>query len=149
MGLATLAEPYYKESHARGARTQSLFRNANERAIEINEAFSLAIEHGDWICECADPACFEQIPLTMKEYEAVRASPIRFAVAPSAEHFFEDLEVVIEKNDLFWVVEKTGTAGELAAKIDPRRVGLRRESLPSPSEEEGFGSRGGWGRRSR
>jgi hypothetical protein len=122
-----LTETHYIENEARGARTQSLFRDVNERVMTINQAFSIAIAHADWICECADPACSERISLTMEEYEAVRASPIRFAVAPGAEHFFEELEVV---------VEKTGTAGELAAQIDPRRVGLRGESLPSPLEKE-------------
>jgi hypothetical protein len=134
--LVALTETYYIENEARGARTQSLFRDVNERVMDINEAFSIAIAHADWICECADPACSERISLTMQEYEAVRASPIRFAIAPSAEHFFDHLEVVIEKNDRFWVVEKTGTAGELAAKVDPRRVGLRGESIPSPQEKE-------------
>jgi streptogramin lyase len=131
-----LTETHYIENEARGARTQSLFRDVNERVMTINQAFSIAIAHADWICECADPACSERISLTMEEYEAVRASPIRFAVAPGAEHFFEELEVVVDKNERFWVVEKTGTAGELAAQIDPRRVGLRGESLPSPLEKE-------------
>ena len=136
MGLVTLTEAYYNENEARGARTQSLFRDVNERVMDINEAFGIAIAHADWICECADTACTERIFLTMQEYEAVRASPIRFAIAPSAEHFFEDLEVVVDKSERFWVVEKTGTAGELAAKIDPRRIGLRGESFPSPLEKE-------------
>jgi hypothetical protein len=125
MGVVTLTETQYDEQQARGARTQSLYRDVNERVQEVNETFSIAIAHGHWICECADDSCVDRISLSMDEYEAVRASPIRFAVAPSAEHFFPELEVVVEKTDRFWVVEKTGAAGELAAKVDPRRVGLR------------------------
>src|ERR671914_2115126 len=120
-----MSKTQYDQAEARGARTQSLFRDVNERVLDINEAFSIAIEHGDWICECADQACSERISLTLEEYEAVRASPIRFAVAPSEEHFFAELEFVVEKNERFWVVEKTGTAGALVARADPRRVGLR------------------------
>jgi hypothetical protein len=129
MGLVTLTETYYDENQARGARTQSLYRDVNERVLDINDAFSVAIAHGDWVCECADQTCSERISLTMEEYELVRASPIRFAIAPSAEHFVEELEVVVAKNNRFWIVEKTGTAGELAAKTDPRRVGLRGASF--------------------
>lgn len=131
MGLVTLTETQYDEVQARGARTQSLYRDVNERVLDINNAFSIAITHGDWICECADDSCSERIPLSIEEYEAVRASPIRFAIAPGVEHFFAELEVLVEKNERFWVVEKTGTAGELAAKVDPRRVGLRGGSFGS------------------
>jgi hypothetical protein len=121
----------YDEQQARGARTQSLFRNVNERVQDVNEAFSIAIPHGDWVCECAKESCSERISLSMEEYEAIRSSPIRFAIAPSAEHFFSELEVVVEKNERFWVVEKTGTAGALAANADPRRLGIRAGSFGS------------------
>ncbi len=110
---------------ARGARTQSLYRDVNERVKEINEAFSAYAPLGDWICECADDACSERIMVTPEEYEAVRGNPRRFAVAPAEHHVFRELERLVEKHERFWVVEKDGVAGELAAKVDPRAVGLR------------------------
>jgi hypothetical protein len=123
-----MTDTTYDESQALGARTQSLYRDVNERVLEINEAFSVAVPLGDWVCECADHSCVERIPLTMEEYEAVRANAMRFAIAPSAPHFFPELENVVTKTERYWVVEKTGTAGELAAKVDPRKFGVRGKS---------------------
>ena len=112
------------EREARAARTQSLFRDVNERVREVNEAFGEYIPHGDWLCECADDACSERIALTHSEYEAVRADGSRFAVAPSEAHVFPEVEDVTKQTDRYWIVEKRGIAGELTKKIDPRRVGL-------------------------
>ena len=116
---------------ARGARTQSLFRDVNERVREINEAFSTVVPHGDWICECADDACSQRIALTLEEYEIVRADPRRFIVAPSDPHFLPELERIHERAERYWVVEKYGLAGDLAAKVDPRAVGLRGRNVAS------------------
>jgi hypothetical protein len=110
---------------ALGARTQSLFRDVNERVREIHASFADFVPLGDWVCECAENDCGERIQLTIEEYESVRANPKRFAVAASDEHVFDDIEDVVERKDRFWVVEKDGPAGELAARVDPRRVGLR------------------------
>ncbi len=41
----------YDERAARGARSQSLFRDVNERVREINVAFSAALPLAEWICE--------------------------------------------------------------------------------------------------
>ncbi len=112
-----------EEREARGARTQSLFRDVNERVRAINEGFSSVLPHGDWVCECADDACTERIAVSWEEYESVRADPKRFVVTP--EHVYEEIEDVIEQNERFWIVEKRGLAGEMAAQVDPRRVGLR------------------------
>jgi hypothetical protein len=115
----------YEERAARGARSQCLFRDVNERVKEINHAFGTVIVLGDWMCECADDECTERIALTHEEYEAVRADARRFAVAPSDDHVFHEIEDVVERMERYWVVEKSGKAGELAASVDPRAVGLR------------------------
>jgi hypothetical protein len=111
--------------HALGARTQSLFRDVNERVREINAAFSDYVPLGDWVCECAENGCVERVPLTITEYEEPRSDPATFAVAPGDAHVFPEIEDVVVRNERFWVVRKTGTAAELAAMVDPRRVGLR------------------------
>ena len=108
---------------ARGARTQSLFRDVNERVNEINTAFGALIPLSEWICECDDDTCSERMELTQGEYEAVRLDPRRFAVLPG--HFNSRIEQLAEQTERYWVVEKFGVAGDLAAKVDPRRVGLR------------------------
>jgi hypothetical protein len=41
-------------------------------------------------------------------------------VAPSDPHVFLDVELVTERHDRYWVVEKFGTAGAEAGRLDPR-----------------------------
>jgi hypothetical protein len=108
-----------KESiDVRGAKNQSLFRDVNERVKDVNDVFSVVTPVGDWVCECADTACSERILLTLEQYEAIRASGTHFAVAP--EHVYPEIELVVERTDGYWVVEKEGHAAELAEKFDPR-----------------------------
>ena len=102
----------------RGAKTQSLYREVNERVKSISEGFNSILPVSDWFCECADTACDERIELTPAKYEEVRAIGIRFVVAPG--HVYPNIERTVEKADGYWVVEKHGDAGELAAKFDPR-----------------------------
>lgn len=72
------------------------------------------------ICECSDHGCLERVgPLTLGEYEAVRADPRRFIIA--ANHQALDVERVLEMNATFWVVEKReGVPAEVARELDPR-----------------------------
>ena len=67
--------------------------------------------------------------LAMDEYEALRSDPRHFALLP--EHFNPGIERVMERNEQYWVVEEFGIAGDLAAKVDPRKVGLRGQSDPA------------------
>ncbi len=111
------------EEQVRGARTQSLFRDVNERVRAINATFSEVMPLGDWVCECFDQSCSERIALSPEEYEQVRADAARFAVAPG--HVEARIEDVVEQNERYWVVEKFGVGAVLCVKVDPRRVGLR------------------------
>jgi hypothetical protein len=120
-----MATQPHDEHAARSARTQCLFRDVNERVREINEAFSIALPLGDWICECARDECVERLPLSQSEYESIRANARRFLVAPDSLHVVDGIENVVDRSDRFWVVEKIGEAGDLAASVDPRAVGLR------------------------
>jgi hypothetical protein len=108
------------ELAARGARTQSLFRDVNERVKGINTAFSVAVPLGDWVCECANDACTERVALSPEEYEAVRSHAKRFVIAPDESHLYPEIEDVVERSERYWVVQKIGEAGELAARVDPR-----------------------------
>ena len=53
-----------------------------------------------------------------------------FFVAPSDAHVFLDVERVTERNELYWVVEKFGKAGEDA---DPPQPALPRSASTIPS----------------
>ena len=49
------------------------------------------------------------------EWRKVRSQPNRFAVAPG--HVSADIENVIEEQQHFWIIDKQGTAGEVAEKL--------------------------------
>ena len=100
------------------ARNQALFREVNERMRQSGGAFR--VESEDFICECAHDDCFEKIHLSLREYESIRANPRRFFVAPSDAHFVPEAEVVVHKDERYWIVEKRGDDGRAAEKLDPR-----------------------------
>ena len=104
----------------RAAQNQTLYREVNERVASLNDAFNPILPRAEFACECADAACSERIALTTEEYEAVRARADHFAVAPADHHFLPDVERVVEQRDRFWIVEKVGAAGRIAAKMNPR-----------------------------
>jgi hypothetical protein len=91
----------------------------------VNEKVkAIAAVHGtdehvyEFYCECANADCSLQVPATIAEYEAVRAHPTRFLVAP--EHWLPEIETIATKTDVWWVIEKHGDAGRLVEQLDPR-----------------------------
>jgi hypothetical protein len=108
------------ERASRAARNQSFFRQINERVNELNEAFSLVLPLGEWVCECADQSCIERIELSAHDYETVRQNGTRFVVAPGDDHVWPDVEDVTERNERYWVVEKLGEAARVSGDLDPR-----------------------------
>lgn len=109
---------------ARAAKNQALFRGANDRVKELNESFSLVAPLGEWICECANVDCIERVEMSVDAYEAVRRYETRFFVAPSDDHFWPDVERVVELTDGYWVVELTSRDSEVDRDDAPA------ESLP-------------------
>ncbi len=105
----------------RAARNQSLVREYNER-MALSNAVHYWVDppFPDWVCECADQSCEEPVRLAIDEYEAIRKIPTHFLVMPSDEHVVPEVEVVVERTDRYWVVEKTGHAAAVAEKFDPR-----------------------------
>ncbi|MFL5822238.1 MAG: hypothetical protein ACJ764_02225 [Solirubrobacteraceae bacterium] len=105
------------EVQQRTARNEAIFR-------EINEG----IRRGHWPgeedsinsfrCECASLGCTEMLSLSFRSYERVRGNPRRFIVAPGHERL--DVEVVVETQPTYLVVQKVGEAGETAEAADPR-----------------------------
>ena len=102
----------------RAASNEALFRRVNERLEEINETFSPLTDTFEFVCECADASCAEQIDLSIREYEDVRREPTRFIVKP--HHVLPTDERVLEKHRDYFIVEKTGRAGERARRLDER-----------------------------
>jgi hypothetical protein len=97
------------------AKNEVIFREVNERVREVVPSENGGI---DFLCECGDENCVEQIALTTQEYERVRDDPVQFFVKPG--HEIEDVEEVIEENDRFLLVKKHVEEQEIARRADPR-----------------------------
>lgn len=106
------------ERERRLGENEALFRHVNERIKEIGESFSLVSTHTTFVCECADPACTEQLALRLEEYAAIRANPERFLIVPG--HEAPDVEEVVEHHGRYAVVEKrAGGPAALARETAP------------------------------
>lgn len=110
-----------KSAADRVARNQALFRSVNEQIETRNERFGVTLERINFVCECADEHCMEQVAVTLSEYEDVRRVPTHFIV--KAGHVYRDFERVVETiEDEYVVVEKFGEAGKQAIRLDQRRA---------------------------
>jgi len=96
---------------------ESVFREINER-IEAGTWISSPTERVAFACECAALRCNVLVELTVSEYEAVRAHPRRFLLAPG--HELPAIETVVHRSDGYVVVEKAGDAAKAAEATDPR-----------------------------
>jgi hypothetical protein len=103
------------------ATNETVFREMNEWTLEANDARFGAERPPDvYLCECSDRRCTQPISLTRREYEAVRAVGVRFAIA--LDHENPEIEHVRAENDRFATVEKfLGSGARIARATDPRR----------------------------
>jgi hypothetical protein len=108
-------------AEAEKAKTQSLFREVNERINDVSMQRASFDMPQDVICECAQPECSELITMNAVEYRGLRSRSTWFVIAPLEEHFFPEVESIVTKNGHYWVVEKHGKAGAVAEKLDPRK----------------------------
>jgi len=101
----------------RKARTESAFREVNERIAENAVRFEAGST--EFICECDDPQCTARVEATLEEYEQVRADGATFLLAPG--HGDKSIEEVVEHHGHFMVVEKVhATARALVRRLNPR-----------------------------
>ncbi len=102
------------EQPGKGAHTENLFREINERIVDLTDT----LPGVELMCECVNERCKATVVLAQDEYEAVRRSPSRFVVTPG--HVAVEIERTVESYDRYLVVEKIGEAGKTAARLDPR-----------------------------
>jgi hypothetical protein len=103
------------------ATNETIFREMNEWTEEANDA-RLGVDRSIdvYLCECSDRRCSDPISLTRREYEAVRAVPVRFAIALNHEN--PEIDRVLFENERFATVEKFyGAAAMIARDTNPRR----------------------------
>lgn len=106
---------------ARAARNQSLFREVNERIVELSHRFGDEARPNAYLCECLNAECSATIEVPYDEYERLREQGNRFFVLPGHED--RAIEDVVETTPRYVVVEKIGVAREIAESADPRSAG--------------------------
>lgn len=100
------------------AQRQNLFRNANERI----EHAAAAVGHTGprpFICECSLDGCVENVAVDGATYDEVRGHGARFVTLPG--HEIAAIEVIVERNEIYQVVEKTDLFAEIAVSGNPRQ----------------------------
>ena len=99
---------------SRAAKNEALFREVNERIVELTETFEA--EGLEIICECSDTGCGDTFRVTTTEYDSIRAAGNRFAVISGHED--ASVEHPVDRNERFTVVEKIGESGAVARALD-------------------------------
>lgn len=109
------------------ARTESLFRDVNERIAETAKRF--VAEDAVFVCECADAGCDERLPAQLDDYQQVREDGVRFLVAPGHEE--AEYERVLYRNHEYQVVAKNKNRrlAQAVEELDPR------SDEPSPGDQ--------------
>ena len=99
------------------AQNEALFREVNERVETL--AHHLGPEDPyEFLCECANADCTFRIKLPLSTYESVRADTRQFIVLPL--HYTPEVEELAVKEEKYWIVRKTGEAGDYVDQLDPR-----------------------------
>jgi hypothetical protein len=104
------------------AENEATFRDANEQ-IQARARELEFPEPVPFLCECGDPDCHEIISVSPDAYADVRTRSTQFLVAPGHEDVSGSSGRVVAEHDGHLVVEKTGVAGAVAARRDPRPPG--------------------------
>ena len=100
------------------ARTESLFRDVNERIAET--AKSLGSDRAVFVCECADSECDQRFEVRLETYESVRADGTRFLVVIGHEE--PRYEKVLQGRSNLRVVskDKDERVRRAVCDLDPR-----------------------------
>ena len=107
-----------REQRVRAAHNQAVFREVNERVEELHDQLA-SRGTAEFVCECADATCAQQITVALATYERVRNDPHLFFVAPG--HVRPEIEHVDEEAEGFVIVRKDDpTSARVAEQTDPR-----------------------------
>lgn len=112
--------PWSMDEHLRKiGMNEAVFREVNERIEDLARSFGLGAEPLDFVCECGDVSCAEQIRMNAGDYERMREDSTLFAVYPG--HEMPEAEEVVAKHKGFDIVRKhAGDPAEIAKSTDPR-----------------------------
>lgn len=105
------------ETMRRIGGNESAVRRVNE-TLRAGKVLADAERVFPFRCECGVLGCNQLVELTLPEYEAVRANPIRFIVVDG--HEITETERIVERFARYSVVEKESPGATVAAESDPR-----------------------------
>jgi hypothetical protein len=106
------------ERERRLAQNEALFREVNERVEAVAHQLGSDVPY-EFVCECANADCTFRIELPLSVYEQIRSDAKQFFVRP--RHATPEVEDVIAEEDSYWIVRKSGDAGEYVEHLDPRK----------------------------
>jgi hypothetical protein len=81
-----------------------LFREVNERIIELDAELGVGNGALRFVCECGRLECAETITMSLAEYRGIRSKSNQFVVVSG--HEIEDIEDVVGRNDGYAIVRK-------------------------------------------
>lgn len=82
------------------ATNEAIFRRVNEEIAASPGRFDSA----DFVCECGEPDCHEQISIPLDRYQEIRGDDLVFFVMPG--HEAPKAETVIERHEDYLLVRK-------------------------------------------
>jgi hypothetical protein len=83
------------------ARNEVIFREVNQRVADVMDSDA---RMANFLCECGNLDCLQEISPTVAEYRRLRSNPATFAVVPG--HSLADVETTVEETDRSQIVEK-------------------------------------------
>src|SRR5581483_7839740 len=99
----------------RAVENEAAFRAANDSLHQVfTETDDGETDLYPFLCECADRGCTAIIEIPLERYEQVREHPARFLIVPGHK---EPSEAIIDEDDTWQVIEKTGAAGMTARAL--------------------------------
>jgi hypothetical protein len=104
------------DKEERIAKTESLFRDVNERIADVNDRFEAP--EAELMCECADPDCTDRIEVPLHDYDRVREDGTRFVIDP--DHVEPNVEKIVQRRRGYAIVQKIGRVATLARRLNPR-----------------------------
>ena len=105
------------EREGRVGLNEAVFRSANERIRDLNEAFATVVETYEVVCECGDSSCAARFRMSPDEYEALRARSDQFVIVPGHEAASVE-EVVVDRGSYQVVRKHPGAPRRLAEATD-------------------------------
>ena len=93
------------------------------------------------MCECTKLDCTELLPLTMAAYEAVRANPTHFIVAPDPSHFIADVERIVERAEALLGARKDRCRCRTSRRARRHDLSAAAKLKPTPSRSSPIPSR--------